>query len=329
MLSRRYLLKRLGLMVFSIFLIATILFFLFRQIPGGPTAVMAPGSLPAEVRQQIIEQYGLDEPMWKQYLSFMANFVQGDLGYSFYYGTSVTSKVLGRVVNTLALMLTAILISYTVGIYLGAHLGWIRGTKLERVEMFFVLVARSLPVFWTGLILLYMFSFRLSIFPIGGMRSVSASSTGVVNTFLSVDFLYHLVLPTVALSLYYTGLPLLLMRNNMLEVITEDYIDTARAKGLPRRRIVFVHAARNAILPVVTAFAIAIGFSIGGQVLIETVFSWPGLGREMVNSALRSDYPMAQGAFLILAVVIIVMNFVADVAYTYLDPRVNVDGEGG
>jgi peptide/nickel transport system permease protein len=226
-------------------------------------------------------------------------------------------------------MLTAILISYSVGIYLGAHLGWIRGTKLERIEMFAVLCARSLPVFWTGLIVLYIFSFRLGLFPIGGMRSISASPTGVVDTFFSVDFLHHLVLPTVSLSLYYTGLPLLLMRNNMLEVITEDYIETARAKGLPRRRIVFVHAARNAILPVVTAFAIAIGFSIGGQVLIETVFSWPGLGREMVNSALRSDYPMAQGAFLLLATIIIVMNFLADMAYTYLDPRVNVDGEGG
>jgi peptide/nickel transport system permease protein len=330
MLNRRYLLRRLGLMVFSIFLVATILFFLFRQIPGGPTAAMAPGTLPDNVRQEIIANYGLDEPLWKQYISFMVNLVQGNLGHSFYYSEPVTGKVLSRAVNTLALMLTAIFLSYAVGIYVGAHMGWIRGTKLERLEMFVVLAARSMPVFWTGLLVLYIFSFELSLFPVGGMRSITAGSPdGFTDKFLSVDFFHHLVLPTVALSLYYTGLPLLLMRNNMLEVITEGYIQTAKAKGLSRRRIVFVHAARNAILPVVTAFAIALGFSIGGQVLIETVFSWPGLGREMVSSALRSDYPMAQGAFLLLATMVIVMNFFADVAYTYLDPRVSVDGEGG
>jgi ABC-type dipeptide/oligopeptide/nickel transport system permease component len=328
MLNRRYLFQRLALMVFSIFLITTVLFFLFRQIPGGPTAMMAPGTLPEDVRQQMIEQYGLNEPMWKQYLAYMTNFVQGNLGHSFYYGTEVTDKIKDRIINTLALMLTAILFSYALGIYLGAHLGWIRGTKLERVEMFLVLMARSTPVFWSGLVLLYIFSFELSLFPIGGIRSVSANPSGVVDKFVSMDFLHHLVLPMVTLSLFYTGLPLLLMRNNMLEVITEDYIETARAKGLPRRRIVFLHAARNAILPVVTAFAVAIGFSIGGQVIVETVFSWPGLGREMVQSALRNDYPMAQGTFLVLAVLVIVMNFIADIAYTYLDPRVSVDGGG-
>jgi peptide/nickel transport system permease protein len=132
------------------------------------------------------------------------------------------------------------------------------------------------------------------------------------------------VLPVFTLCTYYTGLPLLLMRNNLLEVLSENYIDTARAKGLTNRRILLVHAARNAILPVVTAFAIAIGFAVGGQVLIEQVFSWPGLGREMVQAALRSDYPVAQGAFALLSFIVITMNFVADLAYTYLDPRVRL-----
>ena len=128
------------------------------------------------------------------------------------------------------------------------------------------------------------------------------------------------------LTTFYTGLPLLLMRNNLLEVLSEDYIDTARAKGLTNRRVLFRHAARNAVLPVVTAFAIAIGFAVGGQVLIETVFSWPGLGREMVKASLRSDYPVAQGAFLLLSTIVISMNFLADLAYTYLDPRVRLGG---
>lgn len=329
MISRKYLLQRLALMVFSIFLVVTILFFLFRQVPGGVTAMMAPGTLPEEVRQQIIEDYGLNEPLWKQYILYIVNFVQGDLGHSFYYGQPVATMIGNRLINTLALMVSAILISYTLGVYLGAHLGWIRGKPLERLEFALVLIARSTPVFWTGLVLLYIFSFELGWFPVGGMRSVTASPEGVIDRFVSLDFVQHAVLPVVSLSIFYTGLPLLLMRNNMLEVVTEDYIQTAKAKGLPRRRIVFLHAARNAILPVVTAFAVAIGFSVGGQVLIETVFSWPGLGREMVNSAIRNDYPMAQATFLLLAVMVIAMNFIADLMYTYLDPRVRIEGESG
>ena len=326
-MNRKYILRRLGLMVFSLFVVATVLFFLFRQIPGGPVAAMAPpgGPLPEDVRQRLMEQYGLDQPLWRQYLLFITNLLQGDLGVSFYYSAPVSGIIIDRATNTLGLMLIAIVISYITGVFIGAHLGWIRGSKLERVEMFFVLFVRSMPVFWTGLLVLYIFSFQLNLFPIGGMRTVGSDASGFAAL---TDFLYHVALPTLSLSLFYTGLPLLLMRNNMLEVITADYIQTARAKGLPRRRIIFTHAARNAVLPVVTAFAIAIGFSIGGQVLIETVYSWPGLGREMVDSATRSDYPLAQGTFLVLAALVITMNFIADIAYTYLDPRVSVGGEG-
>ncbi len=318
--------RRLGLMAFSLFIVATVLFFLFRQIPGGPLAAMAPpgGPLPDDTQERLAEQYGLNDPLWRQYLLFITNLLQGDLGVSFYYNSPVSEIIVDRAINTLGLMLIAIVLSYTVGIFLGAHLGWIRGSSLERVEMFIVLFVRSMPVFWTGLVVLYIFSFQLNLFPIGGMRTTGSDATGIAAL---ADFLHHVALPTVALSLFYTGLPLLLMRNNMLEVITADYIQTARAKGLPRRRIIFQHAARNAVLPVVTAFAIAIGFSIGGQVLIEQVFSWPGLGREMVSSATRSDYPLAQGTFLVLAALVITMNFVADLAYTYLDPRVSVGGE--
>ncbi len=312
-------------MTFSLFVVATVLFFLFRQIPGGPLAAMAPpgGPLPDDVQQQLMEQYGLDEPLWRQYLLFITNLLQGDLGVSFYYNAPVSSLIIDRAANTLGLMLIAIVISYVAGVFIGAHLGWIRGSNLERVEMFIVLFVRSMPVFWTGLVVLYILSFQLQLFPVGGMRTTGSDATGIAAL---ADFLHHIALPTLSLTLFYTGLPLLLMRNNMLEVITADYIQTARAKGLPQRRIIFMHAARNAVLPVVTAFAIAVGFSIGGQVLIEQVFSWPGLGREMVSSATRSDYPLAQGTFLVLAALVIIMNFIADLTYTYLDPRVSVGG---
>lgn len=311
-------------MVLSLFTVITVLFFLFRQVPGGPMAAFTNPRMSQAARQAIVEQYGLNDPLWRQYLRYLVNVVQLDFGQSFYYGSSVSSLIADRFLNTMSLMLTAFAISYTVGTYLGAQLGWVRGTTKERAGMVVVLFVRSMPVFWTGMIVLYVFGFQLDIFPIGRMRSTGASYETTVQKFLSPDFLYHLVLPVFTLCTYYTGLPLLLMRNNLLEVLSETYIDTARAKGLTSRRVLFVHAARNAILPVVTAFAIAIGFAVGGQVLIETVFSWPGLGREMVQASLRSDYPVAQGAFTLLSVIVITMNFVADLAYTYLDPRVRL-----
>jgi peptide/nickel transport system permease protein len=248
------------------------------------------------------------------------------MGYSYFYNQAVSTIIANRITNTLALMLIAVIFSYSFGVYLGAHMGWIRGTKLERVEMIIVLIARSMPVFWTGMVILYIFSFELGWFPVGGIRGATANPSGPIDRFFSMDFLHHVALPVITLTLYYTGLPLLLMRNNMLEIVTEDYVETARAKGLPTRRVIFRHAARNAILPVVTAFAIAIGFSVGGQVLIETVFSWPGLGQEMVEASLQSDYPLAQGTFLMLASIVIIMNFLADIMYTYLDPRVRLGG---
>ncbi|WP_266083271.1 ABC transporter permease [Haladaptatus caseinilyticus] len=324
MIEKRYLIRRLLLMAISMLTVITILFFLFRMVPGGPmSAIMSPRMSP-EAKRQVAEQFGLNEPIWKQYLLYMQNVLQLDFGRSFYYSRPVTSIIADRFINTMSLMLTAFLISYTFGVFFGAHLGWIRGTGKERAGMLVVLFIRSLPVFWTGMVVLYVFAFHLDMFPLGGMRSVSASYTGNVGKLLSPDFLYHLALPVFTLCTYYTGLPLLLMRNNLLEVLSEDYIDTARAKGLSNRRILFNHAARNAILPVITAFAIAIGFAVGGQVLIETVFSWPGLGREMVQASLRSDYPLAQGAFALLSIIVITMNFVADIAYTVLDPRVSL-----
>ena len=314
------------MMFASLLTVITILFFLFRQVPGGPMSAIVSPRMNEAARQAVIEQYGLNEPLWKQYVFYMWNVFHLDFGQSFYYGQSVYSLIADRFLNTMSLMLTALVISYSVGTFLGAQLGWLRGTTKERAGMLVVLLIRSTPVFWTGMIVLYLFAFQLDIFPLGGMRGMQASYTTNAEKFLSTNFLYHLVLPVFTLCTFYTGLPLLLMRNNLLEVLSEDYIKTARAKGLTERRILFRHAARNAILPVVTAFAIAIGFAVGGQVLIEQVYSWPGLGREMVQASLRSDYPLAQGAFMLLSVIVITMNFFADLTYSYLDPRVRLGG---
>lgn len=312
------------MMSLSLFVVITVLFFLFRMVPGDPMAAMVSPRMNQEVRKQVIEQYGLNEPLWKQYLLYLQGAVTADFGRSFYYNRPVRTIIASRLLNTLSLMLSAFAVSYLIGTYAGAVLGWMRGSDMERGWMLVVLLMRSTPVFWTGMVLLYIFGFNLEWFPIGGMRDATANYSGPASKFLSIDFFQHLVLPVITLSTYYTGLPLLLMRNNLLEILSEDYIKTAKAKGLSSRRVMLNHAARNALLPVVTAFAIAIGFAVGGQVLIETVFSWPGLGREMVKASLRADYPIAQGAFVLLSVIVISMNFMADLAYSYLDPRVRL-----
>lgn len=324
-MDKRYLLKRFAMMLLSIFSVITILFFLFRQIPGGPTALMAPGGLPEAQRQQMLEDFGLTRPLWEQYLIFMEQLIfEQELGQSFYYSSPVTEVIADRLELTLALMVPSFVLAYTVGAYVGAHLAWIRGSRTERLEMILVLLVRSTPVFWTGLVLLYVFSFKLGWFPVGGAYGLGSTPDSRIDLFLSWEFLRHLALPMISLSLFYGGLPVLLMRNNMLDVLTEGYIQTARAKGLGDRRIMIWHAARNAALPVVTAFAVVLGYSVGGAVLIETVFSWPGLGREMVNAVSRRDYPLAQGTFILLSVMVIVMNFLADLVYARLDPRVKV-----
>ncbi len=185
-----------------------------------------------------------------------------------------------------------------------------------------VLVLRAAPEFWVGMILLAIFSFSLGWFPAGGATSAGAEFEGVFGRLFTLDFLAHLFLPALTLALYLLGLPLLLMRSTMLEVLDEDFVTMARMKGFPESTVVLRHAARNALLPVATAFALGIGYSIGGNVVIETVFSWPGLGRLLVRAVQGHDYPLAQGAFLLIAFVMILMNATADLIYRLLDPRV-------
>ena len=182
---------------------------------------------------------------------------------------------------------------------------------------------RAAPEFWLGMVLLAVFSFQLGWFPSGGANSPGAMYTSEWARLTSRDFLWHLVLPAATLALYLQGLPLLLMRSNMLDVMSEDFITMARMKGLSQWTIVIRHAARNALLPVATAFALGFGASIGGNVVVETVFSWPGLGKLLVGAVASSDYPVAQGAFFLITVVLVTMNFIADLLYTVLDPRVS------
>ena len=268
-------------------------------------------------------KFGLDRPLWEQYFIYLWNLLQGELGDSFFYRQPVGSRVLELLPNTLVLTFSSLIIAYTFGIIVGAWLAWKRDSLAERAAIPIVLTTRALPEFWLGMLLLAVFSFTLGWFPAGGTRSPGSEYASYFALYTSRDFLTHLVLPAMTLAIYSQGLPLLLMRSNMLEVMNEDFVTMARIKGLSNWTVVVRHAARNALLPVMTSFAIAVGYQIQGNVVVETVFSWPGLGRELVNAVSASDYPLAQGAFLMIAVVVVLMNLLADLLYALLDPRIS------
>ncbi|XVH32654.1 ABC transporter permease [Haloferacaceae archaeon DSL9] len=321
----QFVIRRLLQLVVTFWAVGTVLFFMFRLMPGDPTSYIVSGQMTPEARQRILESYGLNEPLHIQYVRFLENAFTLNFGQSFHSNEPVTSVIMTYLPNTLILMLTAFIVAYAFGITAGVFAGWYRGTRGEKGTVITALFARSMPTFWVGLLVLWIFGAHLGLIPMSGMRSPGASFEEASFITATADLLYHLIAPASVLAFYYMGYPLLIMRSSMLEVLSEDFIDVCRAKGLSERTIMFKHAARNALLPIVTAAAIALGYAVGGAVLIETVFGWPGIGREMVNAVLRRDFPVAQGTFMVLAATVILMNFVADLAYGYLDPRVTYD----
>jgi peptide/nickel transport system permease protein len=317
-----YFARRLVHMVIVLWAIATILFLLFRLMPGDPTIAQLDPTFTEEQRQMVKAQFGLDRPLHEQYLIYMRNLAQGEFGLSFRQRQPVLGLVLAVLPNTLLLTLSALIVAYAFGALFGSYLAWRRGSLFETVSVPLVLATRAAPEFWLGMIVLAVFAFGLEWFPSGGANIAGARYGSEWERIFSLDYLRHLVLPVLTLAIYLQGLPVLLMRSNMLEIMREEFITMARMKGLSERRIMLRHAARNALLPLVTAFALGFGQSVGGNVVVESVFSWPGLGRLLVDAVANSDYPLAQGAFLVIAFVLVLMNFMADLAYGLLDPRV-------
>ena len=320
---RGYLLRRVFYSLITIWVIATLVFVLFRSMPGDPTVMIVDPTFPPETRQQLLESFGLDRPIGEQYLRFLGNAVQGDFGVSFFSRRPVSQEIGDRVMATVILSTASFLFAYPIGIIGGAFLASRRGKLSENVGITAALFFRSAPLFWTGMLAMTIFSYHLGWLPHSGMRSIGAQYSNEFERFVNIDFLKHLILPMVVSGLYFVAMPLLLLRNSVLETLNEDYIELVRAKGLSERQILYKHAVRNGILPVVTAAATHVGLALGGMTVIEVVFSWPGLGRTIVQAVERQDYPVAQGAFLLLAVMVLVMNFIADIAYVYLDPRIS------
>lgn len=321
---KRYAAERLFHLLLVLFVVITLTFLLFRLMPGDPTLNFLSPTFTEETRAALLKSFGLDKPLWEQYLIYLGHLLHGDFGRSFLQDAPVSQILWSALPNTVVLTLVSLSLAYAFGIVAGAFLAFRRGKAVEATVIPAALATRAAPEFWLGMLLLALFAFQLGWFPTGGAVSPGGSLGTLGQRLASGDFWWHLCLPALTLTLFLQGLPLLLMRATMLEVMNDEFIVMARMKGLSRWSIVMRHAARNALLPVVTAFALGLGASIGGNVVIETVFAWPGIGRVLVQAVQGADYPVAQGAFIMIAFVLVVMNTVADLAYAWLDPRVAV-----
>lgn len=315
-----YVLRRLAQVVPLLFVIIVVNFFIIHAAPGDPVDILT-GSTEAsdEYIAQIREQFGLDRPLIEQLVVYMGKLARFDLGYSLRFRADVLTLILERLPATLLLMGTALIISSTVGIALGAMAARRPYSLTDNAVTLFALAGYSMPVFWLGQLLLIVFALQLGWFPAQGMYSLRAPSAGWGRI---VDVLHHLVLPAFAYSIYHLALIFRLTRVKMQETLTLDFITTARAKGVSETRVVYFHALRNAILPVVTIIGLNFGFMLAGSVLTETVFAWPGTGRLMYEAIMARDYPLLLGLFTFLSVMVIVANIVTDLIYALIDPRV-------
>jgi peptide/nickel transport system permease protein len=298
-------------------------FLLFRAMPGSAERILLRNPhISAEQLQTQRERWGLDKPVIPdQLVDYMAATAQLDLGFSFQFrGQRVTDVIAAKIGPTILLIGIGEVIALVAGLALGAYSGWRRGGAIDYGGTSLALVLYSMPSFWLGMILLIVFSTTLGMFPGNGM--ITPGMSGADPLARLADLTGHLILPGVTYSIGYIGQYSLLMRSSVIEVLAEDYVQTARAKGLTEGRILRSHALPNALLPTVTLVAINLGYIWAGAITIESVFSWPGLGTLTVDALESRDYPVLQGIFLVLSVSVIVANLIADIVYSRLDPRV-------
>jgi peptide/nickel transport system permease protein len=294
-------------------IVAVLVFLLLRLTPGDPAAILAGDAANTEQIAHIRSSLGLDRPILVQFGIWFANLMQGNLGESFYYKTGVATLIGQRLEPTLSLAALTIAIAVLVSVPLGVLAAWRFGGWLDRALMGFSVVGFSVPVFVLAYILIYIVSLKLGLLPVQGYQRI-ADGVG--------PWLYHLLLPSVTLSVLYIALIARVTRASVMEALGEDYIRTARAKGLPEARILLRHALANAAIPIVTVIGIGIALLIGGVVVTESVYAIPGLGRLTVDAVLARDFPTIQGVILFFSVVYVLVNLLVDLSYVFLDPRI-------
>lgn len=300
-------------------------FLLVHMAPGGPAEVIAGemGGATEEILEDIRRAYGLDKPLYEQLLIYLDRVLRGDLGQSFYYNAAVTDLILGRLWPTLLLVMTALIFAIVIGTTLGVLASRNPTGIFSNVITVLALVGYSAPVFWTGIVLIILFASVFPIFPISNMSDITLEGSTLAHV---LDVAHHLVLPAFTLGIIYLAQYSRLARASMLEVLGADYIRTARAKGLSERVVVGKHALRNAILPIITIAGLQFGSLVSGAVLVETVFSWPGLGTLALDAILGRDYPTILGILFFSALLVIVANLLTDLCYRLADPRIGARG---
>jgi peptide/nickel transport system permease protein len=305
----RYLLSRIGQLFPVLLIISVVVFTIMHLLPGDPAELMLAGAeggaITPERLAELKEQMGLNDPLVVQYLRFIGGAVTGDLGESIRFRTPVTELILDRFGSTIALAVTGLLLSLVIGLPLGMVAAVRQNSWVDTFAMGFAYLGASMPVYWVGLVLILLFSFNLGWFPPAGS-----------------DGWRTLVLPALTLGLVSAGVISRLIRSSMVEVLSEDYIRAARAKGLNQRLILWRHGLKNALIPVITMLGLQFGAMLAGTVVIETVFSRPGIGRLVVTAILQKDYPVVQGCIVFLATVYLLVNLAVDLAYAWLDPRI-------
>jgi peptide/nickel transport system permease protein len=318
-----YVARRLAQAVPIVIGIVVLNFLLLQLAPGDAATVLAgeAGGAPPEYVAQLRQRFGLDQPVYVQLGLYLKNILTLDLGYSFRHGMPVLELILDRLWPTLLLMGATLVVSVLVGVALGLIAAVNVNTWRDNLISILAVISYATPLFWVGLMLILVFSIKLGWLPTTGMEDVVAFNEGWDRV---VDIAHHLVLPTLTLSLFYMALYARLMRAAMLDQRGMDYVTTARAKGMPERRITYRHVLRNAVLPVVTMAGVQVGNLLGGSVVVESVFAWPGLGLLAFQSLFARDFNLLLGIFFLSACLVIVVNILVDLVYTVLDPRIEV-----
>ena len=308
-----FVLKRVAATIPVLLIVALIVFMILRLSPGDPAAIIAGDTATPEDIAKIRQHLGLDRPLMEQFVRWIGQLLSGDFGRSILSQVPVSRMIAERIEPTLALSLTTIVFAVSVAVPLGLLAAWKHGTWIDRLVMGLSVVGFSVPVFVVGYLWIYGVSMNLRLLPVQGYTPIGEDFGG---------FIERLILPTLTLSLVYIALIARITRASVLEVLGEDYIRTARAKGVPNRRLLLRHALRNAAVPVVTIIGIGIALLISGVVITESVFNIPGLGRLTVDAILSRDYPIIQAVILVFSFVYVLINLAIDIAYTALDPRI-------
>ncbi|MFS8582464.1 MAG: ABC transporter permease [Limnochordales bacterium] len=320
-MSGTYIWRRIGYGLITLFIIVTLNFVIFRIMPGDPTSLVLSPDFTPEMRQLLLEKYGLDQPLPTQYVLYLKSMLTFDFGRSFYNRQPVLEELLARLPNTLMLLGTAFVLNVFIGVTLGLRMATKQGTRLEAAVTGVSLFLNAMPGFFIGLLLLLAFAYYWPIFPIRGTMSVPPPTE---FWDIVLDRIHHFILPVAAVTLSGYGSWYLYTRNNVIGALSQDYVLTARAKGLPEQVVLYRHAFRSVLPPIVTLVFLSLPGLITGAVITEQIFSLYGVGRYLIEATTQQDYPVVQGAFYIIALAVLISNMLADLAYGLVDPRIRL-----